>query len=584
MIGQTLDGRYKIIQELGSGGFGETFVAVDTKLHGSYCVVKKLKPFAEDKETLKIARRLFELESKTLLRLDHSQIPRLLAYFEQNKNFFLVQELVQGHPLNQEIRAGEPWAVDTILHFLASALKPLAHAHTKDVIHRDIKPANLMRRHTDGEVILIDFGAVKEVRNSSRHGQAQAVNTIPIGTPGYMPDEQSKCQPKFSSDIYALGVTCIEALTGRSATELEEDPQTFEISWRHLVNIDPRLADILDKMVCYDFRQRYASGGEALAALQDYIEYFSPHILLPSPYSPPSEFKNIYIYNFDEKPTKKVSIASKISRVFQLPIITIAKIKLFLQTHIKVGHLTTELTIRVQLWFDIFYVYLLYIGLPIISVVVGWQFHYWFWKFFSTAPLLLSVPLELFATMLIIYSCSEPILMRYPKLVRKTINYRLVNRLSYLFVKPFLEQDMVVYLMSFMTIPMFSAVSVWGVLSLVITGQLLWIYGLYILVFYFGLNIFDGVLAPFSNGWKNLLWCFGNGSTFFLSNFIVWNIASNIFHLKIIDSPHGNPFASISIGQWLLLTIGHFIVYIAIRSLLVSRLIDLPPRQQNMKY
>jgi serine/threonine protein kinase len=116
MIGKTLDRRYKIIRELGRGGFGETFVAIDIKRHGSLCVVKKLNPFSEDRGTLKLARILFELvkklnpfsedretlkltrilferESKALLRLEHNQIPQLLAYFTQNNNFFLVQEL-----------------------------------------------------------------------------------------------------------------------------------------------------------------------------------------------------------------------------------------------------------------------------------------------------------------------------------------------------------------------------------------------------------------------------------------------------------------------------------------------------------
>jgi serine/threonine protein kinase len=581
MIGQTLDGRYKIIQELGHGGFGETFVAIDIKLHDSLCVVKKLKPFSNDRETLKLANRLFKLESKTLLRLDHNQIPRLLAHFEHNKNFFLVQELVQGHPLNEEIRVGEQWEVDTMVHFLISALKPLAHAHTKSVIHRDIKPANLMRRHIDGEIVLIDFGAVKEVINSSRHGQAQAVNTIPIGTPGYMPNEQSRCQPKFSSDIYALGVTCIEALTGRSATELEEDPQTFEISWRHLVNIDLRLADILDRMVCYDFRQRYSSGGEALSALQTYINSLPFPISSPrSSYLPQNKFVNTYLDDLEIKFTKKISVATKVSHFLDFSITAIAGIYLFLQRQLNIILPINNLIMRSRIWRDVFCIYSLYIGLPLGAVVVAWQSYYWFWKFFSGVSLFISVPIGFVATILIIFNLSENLLSIYVNRLKTILNRRFKNNLRYLFLKPFLEEDISVYLMYFLACPLFSWVSIWGLLSLVFAGKFLWINGLYILAFYYGLNILGGEFPEFSSNEKDLLWKIGNGSSFFLANFTVWNIGSKLFSLKIVDNVQGNPFASTSISQWLLLTVAQFISYITIRSLIASLLIDLPAKRQ----
>jgi serine/threonine protein kinase len=326
MIGQTLDKRYKIIRKLGSGGFGEAFLAKDNSLHGIFCVVKQLKPLDKSEQVLKIARRLFVTESETLLRLGkHDQIPTLLAHLEKEKDFFLVQEFVDGHPLSSEIKVNQPWAVDDVVDLLASTLEPLAFAHANNVIHRDIKPDNLMRRHSDGEVVLIDFGAVKEVINSSSIAQGQAVFTVGIGTPGYMPVEQANGKPKFSSDIYALGITCIQALTGLSEQEL--DPN----SWRHLVNVDTSLADILDSMVHYDFNHRYTSGSEALEAVQEYVKE-NPRTSPKMPYSPPPDLVNNYSYSSSTVPTRKVSIITKVSSILHLPESTIHQLDLWLES------------------------------------------------------------------------------------------------------------------------------------------------------------------------------------------------------------------------------------------------------------
>jgi serine/threonine protein kinase len=323
MIGQTLDKRYKIIRKLGSGGFGEAFLAKDISLHGIFCVVKQLKPIDKSEQFLKIARRLFVTESETLLRLGkHDQIPTLLAHLEKEKDFFLVQEFVDGHPLSAEIRVNQPLAVDDVVDLLASALEPLAFAHANNVIHRDIKPDNLMRRHSDGKVVLIDFGAVKEVVNSSSIAQGQAVFTVGIGTPGYMPIEQANGKPKFSSDIYALGITCIQALTGLSEQEL--DPN----SWRHLINVDASLADILDRMVHYDFNHRYPSGSEALEAVREYVKE-NPEASPKVPYSPPPELVNNPSYTSVTVPTRKFSIATRVSTVFHLPETLVSKVFLW---------------------------------------------------------------------------------------------------------------------------------------------------------------------------------------------------------------------------------------------------------------
>jgi eukaryotic-like serine/threonine-protein kinase len=267
---EPLGGRYKIISQLGAGGFGQTFLAEDLHLPGHpRCVVKHLKPQTKEDGTLSMARRLFDTEAKVLYQLgDHDQIPRLLAHFEHNQEFYLAQELVEGEPLTQELAGGNIWSEGQVIGLLQDILQVLAFVHEQQVIHRDIKPPNLIRRRCDGRVVLIDFGAVKQVSTQTVHPEHQTNITISIGTQGYMPNEQLAGSPRFSSDVYAVGMLGIQALVGVHPKRLKEDLRTGEINWREQVpNISPELADILDKMIRYDFRDRYPTALDAMEAI-----------------------------------------------------------------------------------------------------------------------------------------------------------------------------------------------------------------------------------------------------------------------------------------------------------------------------
>ena len=124
MLGNTLVGRYQITNYLGGGGFGETYVANDTQLPGSpQCVVKKLKPQSTDIATLEIARRLFDTEAQVLYKLgNHDRIPQLLAYFEENAEFYLVQELIIGNDLSQELKSGVIFTQNQVISLLQEIL------------------------------------------------------------------------------------------------------------------------------------------------------------------------------------------------------------------------------------------------------------------------------------------------------------------------------------------------------------------------------------------------------------------------------------------------------------------------------
>jgi serine/threonine protein kinase len=269
MIGTILRGRYAIIKQLGSGGFGETYIAEDRDLPGSpKCVVKRLKPQSEDPFVLQTAKRLFDTEAAVLYQLgSHPQIPRLMAHFEENQQFYLVQEFIEGRDLSQELLPGVRWSEGQVLTFLRDTLNILEFVHQQNVIHRDIKPANIIRRFSDNKLALIDFGAVKEIRSLVTTIQAQSAGSVAIGTPGYMPGEQAVGKPRFSSDIYALGMTALQALTGMPPDRLKEDITTGEISWRSHAQVSEATAKVIDKMVRSHFRDRYQSASDVLSDL-----------------------------------------------------------------------------------------------------------------------------------------------------------------------------------------------------------------------------------------------------------------------------------------------------------------------------
>ena len=199
----------------------------------------------------------------------HSQIPQLLAYFEENQEFYLVQEFIKGHPLSAEMILGKRLSEFQVVYLLKDILSVLNFIHTQGVIHRDIKPANIIRREQDGKLVLIDFGAVKQKLQESQLVEGQESVTIGIGTAGYAPNEQLKGQPKFNSDIYALGITAIQALTGQVPDQLPTDPKTAEIVWRNYASINNYLANVLDQMVRHHHSARYQSAAEVLQALKD---------------------------------------------------------------------------------------------------------------------------------------------------------------------------------------------------------------------------------------------------------------------------------------------------------------------------
>ncbi len=209
------------------------------------------------------ARRLFQNEAELLSCLgQHDQIPKLLGSFEQDGEFYLTLEFIEGIPLSQELADKQTFTEDQTIRLLKEILEILQFVHVHQIVHRDLKPSNLMRRSRDQKLVLIDFGTAKRLQTAS----VEQERTIEIGTPGYMPIEQVAGYPRFNSDLYAVGMIGIQALTGLNPQQLERDLQTFELIWETCVSSG--LANILNRMVRYSYVERYQTVVEVLQAIE----------------------------------------------------------------------------------------------------------------------------------------------------------------------------------------------------------------------------------------------------------------------------------------------------------------------------
>jgi eukaryotic-like serine/threonine-protein kinase len=287
--GYLLRNRYSIQHPLASGYFGDTYLAIDRDYYGRrFVVVKHLKPQSTAPAVLEIARRLFETEAMALRRLGEKtdRVPQLHAYFEEHKEFYLVQEFIEGQTLSQELDRRKLSTLATI-QILREILMGLSFVHAENIIHRDLKPDNIIRRTSDRTLVLIDFGAVKEVSQATlTRPNPKTMASIGFGTEGYMPSEQAMGFPKPASDIYAVGAIGIECLTGREPHELF-DEETLEFNWRHLYRVsDPKidllidpLVRVLNKMLRQRYQDRYANATEALEAIEALLQPQPPQKL-----------------------------------------------------------------------------------------------------------------------------------------------------------------------------------------------------------------------------------------------------------------------------------------------------------------
>jgi eukaryotic-like serine/threonine-protein kinase len=267
--GDILHQRYRIIRELGSGGFATTYLAVDHQSETqTKCAIKQLQPRFNSPSIWASAKERLATEAMVLQWLgNHQQIPELLAHFEDNKQFYLVLEFIEGEEFEQEVHRQVLNETQTI-DFLFDVLEILEFVHQQGVIHRDIKPSNLIRRKQDGKMTLIDFGAVKEIGTLAFDTSKQKVQTQVIGTPGYMSPEQNNGKPVYSSDIYALGKTVIFGMTNKSPIEWEENESGEIIPWNEKLAVSEAFLAVINRMTALTTAERYTSATKVLNDLR----------------------------------------------------------------------------------------------------------------------------------------------------------------------------------------------------------------------------------------------------------------------------------------------------------------------------
>ena len=268
-IGDILNQRFSIVRELGSGGFATTYLAID--LHSETkkkCAVKQLQPRFNSLSVWNSAKERLATEAMVLQWLGkHEQIPDFVGHFEDKKQFYLVLEFVEGEEFEQEVHR-QVLNEAEIIQFLCDILEVLKSVHKQGIIHRDIKPSNLIRRKKDGKMILIDFGAVKEIGTMAFDTSKQQIQTQIIGTPGYMSPEQNNGKPIYSSDIYALGRTVIFGMTNKSPMEWEESELEGVNAWNKKIAVSEAFLKIVNRMTTVNIADRYQSAEEVLRDLK----------------------------------------------------------------------------------------------------------------------------------------------------------------------------------------------------------------------------------------------------------------------------------------------------------------------------
>jgi len=260
--GEIIAQRYRILNTLGQGGVGITYKAQD--LQNSQQVA--LKALSLRRMTDWKVLELFEREAQILSQLNHPAIPHYLNYFQvdtaENRSFYIAQQLAPGKSLAALVENGWKPNEAQVKRLAIQILQILVYLHslTPAVIHRDIKPQNIILQK-NGQVFLVDFGAVQD----TYHNTVTGGSTV-VGTYGYMAPEQFRGQAVLSTDLYGLGTTLLFLLTGKCPADLPQ--RKLKINFRSHLSVSKEFGDWLEKMLEPVIEERFSFAKEALAVLR----------------------------------------------------------------------------------------------------------------------------------------------------------------------------------------------------------------------------------------------------------------------------------------------------------------------------
>ncbi|MEY4519691.1 MAG: hypothetical protein RLZZ499_2291 [Cyanobacteriota bacterium] len=248
--GVILNNRYRIVKQIGRGGFGRAYLAEDTQRYRELCVLKEFAPQVESSNESRQAEDLFEREAGILYKLNHQQIPRFEALLrtriDGRRALFLVQEYIKGETYWQLLQRRGKLSETEVTEMIWDILPVLDYIHGAELIHRDISPDNLILRDRDRKSVLIDFGCVKLAANAVSRSAGHSITLI--GKKGYAPDEQIRRGLTMPcSDLYSLAATSVVLLTGKQPDQLYDSYQG-KWSWNQ-IEASPQLKRVLKKML-----------------------------------------------------------------------------------------------------------------------------------------------------------------------------------------------------------------------------------------------------------------------------------------------------------------------------------------------
>ncbi len=273
-----LNQRYRVLNELGAGGFGVVYRVEDTKFANRLLAAKRLiKPSgATTHKEYQKAIDAFKREAEMLAHLRHLNLPYIHDCFEENNDYYLIMDLISGETLEKHLEKGLlpiPEALRIGIE-LATVLDYL-HTRTPPIIFRDLKPSNMMFT-PEGHIYLIDFGIARFFKPS------QTQDTVSLGSPGYSPPEQyGKARTTIKSDIYSLGAVIHQMLTGA-------DPSLSPFNFDPLTGQMPVLQQLLDRMLDMKAEQRPASAAKVMQELQQILQELQQSTTAPNTQSQPT--------------------------------------------------------------------------------------------------------------------------------------------------------------------------------------------------------------------------------------------------------------------------------------------------------
>ena len=263
-IGTLIDGKYEILKQIGKGGMSTVYLAMDQHLNKQWAV-KEIRHKADDRESHIIIQSLVA-EANLMKKLDHPALPRIVDIIDSRDTIYVIMDYIEGEPLSRILEREGPQPEEDVLEWAKQLCDVLSYLHTRKppVIYRDLKPGNIMIR-PDGNIRLIDFGIAREYKEGA------VTDTVQLGTKGYAAPEQfgGQGQTDARTDIYSLGVTLYQALTGQAPTE---PPYEFYPIRYWNPALSGGLENIIAKCVKSNPAERYQSCAELFYALDHYEE------------------------------------------------------------------------------------------------------------------------------------------------------------------------------------------------------------------------------------------------------------------------------------------------------------------------